>query len=311
MWVARKAFGRFVSAVGVSIFGAVASNAVQMVIASVLVFGDAASGSSRPPFLATGLITGALLGVFAELFARKSRWYARARGRESMDRARRAAARKRRCGASAPEFLLPAALAAGGSGDIGGLPLPALARNSRASCSCSSWSRPGFRERKSRSLATIVVSAGIVAANLLVPVGKVVAILGPFKITQTALFDGVGKALVFEGLVYISKASILPGLRLPGRFGALVAYGFRLLRPDSRVRGRGTSRDPDRGRGWLMLKMWETPQPEHGARESRDRSTRRRPRLSGGRRARLLRSYWVNESLKRLSGAGRYSPACP
>lgn len=79
MWLARKAIGRFVTAVGVSILGAVASNAVQMGIASVLVFGDAVR-LIAPPFLAAGLITGALLGVFAELFAGKSAWYARAMG---------------------------------------------------------------------------------------------------------------------------------------------------------------------------------------------------------------------------------------
>jgi heptaprenyl diphosphate synthase len=78
MWVARKALGSLVSAVGVSILGAVASNAVQIAIASVLVFGDAAR-LIAPPFLATSLVTGMLLGLFAEAFARKSRWYARAR----------------------------------------------------------------------------------------------------------------------------------------------------------------------------------------------------------------------------------------
>ena len=78
MWFARRAFGTHVSAVGVSILGAVASNAVQMGIAGVLVFGEAVR-LIAPPFLATGLVTGALLGVFAELFAARSRWYARAR----------------------------------------------------------------------------------------------------------------------------------------------------------------------------------------------------------------------------------------
>jgi heptaprenyl diphosphate synthase len=78
MWIARKAFGRFVSAVGVSILGAMASNAVQIAIASAVVFGDAAR-LIAPPFLATGLVTGLLLGLFAESFAAKSLWYARAR----------------------------------------------------------------------------------------------------------------------------------------------------------------------------------------------------------------------------------------
>jgi heptaprenyl diphosphate synthase len=79
MWLARKVLGRLVSLVGVSILGAVASNAVQMLIASVLVFGDAVR-LIAPPFLAAGLVTGTLLGLFAERFARDSLWYARARG---------------------------------------------------------------------------------------------------------------------------------------------------------------------------------------------------------------------------------------
>jgi hypothetical protein len=47
---------------------------------SLLVYGVAAVRLMAPPFLATGLITGALLGVFVELFVAESRWYARARG---------------------------------------------------------------------------------------------------------------------------------------------------------------------------------------------------------------------------------------
>jgi heptaprenyl diphosphate synthase len=79
MWAARKVIRGSVSAVGVSMLGAVASNAVQIAIASAVVFGEAAR-LIAPPFLATGLVTGALLGAFAETFAAKSRWYARARG---------------------------------------------------------------------------------------------------------------------------------------------------------------------------------------------------------------------------------------
>jgi heptaprenyl diphosphate synthase len=75
----RKALGSRVSAVGVSILGALASNAVQIAIASVVVFGDAAR-LVAPPFLAVGLVTGALLGFFAESFMSKSLWYARVLG---------------------------------------------------------------------------------------------------------------------------------------------------------------------------------------------------------------------------------------
>lgn len=74
----RKLFGRHVGAVGISVLGAMVSNAVQIVIASALVFGEAAR-LIAPPFLIMGLITGTLLGLFAEAFAKKSLWYERAK----------------------------------------------------------------------------------------------------------------------------------------------------------------------------------------------------------------------------------------
>jgi hypothetical protein len=125
--------------------------------------------------------------------------------------------------------------------------------------------------KKVSPLATILVSAGIVAANLLVPVGRVIAQLGPIKVTESALLDGIGKALVFEGLVYISKASILPGLRLPGRFGSLVASAFvyydRIIEYKGRVRPASLIEDADA----LMLKVWDEPLAEVPA-EARGRA---------------------------------------
>lgn len=77
MWAARKAGGKLISAVGVSVVGAVMSNAVQILIARVVIFGKAAI-LITPLFLGMGLITGTLLGLFAESFIGKSRWYAKA-----------------------------------------------------------------------------------------------------------------------------------------------------------------------------------------------------------------------------------------
>jgi heptaprenyl diphosphate synthase len=75
----RAALGSHVSAVGLSVAGAVSSNAAQVAMASLVVFGDAAR-LIAPPFLGMGLVTGALLGLFAEAFARRSRWYELASG---------------------------------------------------------------------------------------------------------------------------------------------------------------------------------------------------------------------------------------
>ena len=79
MWGARRAGGKFISQIGVSIAGAMVSNAVQILIARFLVFRETA-WLIAPLFLGMGLATGAALGVFAESFARTSLWYARAAG---------------------------------------------------------------------------------------------------------------------------------------------------------------------------------------------------------------------------------------
>jgi hypothetical protein len=111
--------------------------------------------------------------------------------------------------------------------------------------------------KKVSLIATVLVSASIVAANLLVPVGKVLAYLGPMRITETALVDGIGKALIFEGLIYVSKACVLPGLKIPGRFGSLVAASFvyydRIVEYKGKVRPAHLVEDADA----LMLELWD------------------------------------------------------
>lgn len=133
--------------------------------------------------------------------------------------------------------------------------------------------------KKVSLLATVFVSLGIVAANLLVPVGKVLYRLGPLVVTQGALEDGIGKALVFEGLIYISKASVLPGLRLPGRFGSLVASSFvyydRIVEYKGKVRASKLIEDADS----LMLELWD----ESLARGSAGTETAPEARRRGGK----------------------------
>lgn len=115
--------------------------------------------------------------------------------------------------------------------------------------------------KKVSLLATVLVSAGIVAANLLVPVGRVIWQLGAFRVTETALLEGLDKALTFEGLIYISKASIRPGLRLPGRFGFIVSRAFvyydRIVEYKGRIRAAYLFEDIDA----LMLATWEAAVP--------------------------------------------------
>jgi len=92
-----------------------------------------------------------------------------------------------------------------------------------AAASFAAW----LSGRKVSPLAALVVIAGIVGANLLVPVGRLILAWGPLRIHQESLYQGLEKALTFEALVMVSKASLGPSLRLPGRFGSFFAEALR------------------------------------------------------------------------------------
>lgn len=84
-----------------------------------------------------------------------------------------------------------------------------------------------FSGRRLSPATTAIVMAGIVGANLLIPVGRKLASIGPLTVTEIALMDGLRKAVTFEALMFISKACLGSGLRLPGRFGAFFAESLR------------------------------------------------------------------------------------
>jgi heptaprenyl diphosphate synthase len=69
---------RFLSLTGISLAGALASNAVQIVLAITVVYGPAA-GVVAPWYLGLGTFTGWAMGWGATMFARHSRWLGRIR----------------------------------------------------------------------------------------------------------------------------------------------------------------------------------------------------------------------------------------
>ncbi len=66
-------FGRRISLIGVSIFGALGSNMIQLYLSKVFIFGSAVKYIA-PPFLITGFVTSLVLGFFASEFFYRSRW---------------------------------------------------------------------------------------------------------------------------------------------------------------------------------------------------------------------------------------------
>jgi len=80
MYGLRRLLGRDrITFIGLGTAGAMMSNLSQLALAWFFIFRDNVRYIA-PPFLAAGLVTGIALGVFCEVFAGRSRWYAGVRG---------------------------------------------------------------------------------------------------------------------------------------------------------------------------------------------------------------------------------------
>jgi len=76
MYMLRRLLGSGrISFIGIGTTGAMVSNAAQLALARVFIFGNSVRYIA-PPFLAVGLVTGTVLGFFCETFSRRSQWYA-------------------------------------------------------------------------------------------------------------------------------------------------------------------------------------------------------------------------------------------
>ena len=75
MYALRRLLGQRVSFIGVGTLGAMMSNITQMTLAWLFIFGNSARFIA-PYFFAAGLLTGISLGIFCEVFTRRSAWYA-------------------------------------------------------------------------------------------------------------------------------------------------------------------------------------------------------------------------------------------
>jgi heptaprenyl diphosphate synthase len=252
MYIMRHVLGaKRAGLAGIGCAGAMLSNGVQLLLARYFVFG-AGLRFLAPPFLASGLISGAALGLFCETFCRRSQWYAAHAGNVT---GRPVAG----AGADVPAAADAGADAAPGRAARRPREERRLRRRRRWNDFFNSEAlfitglvmtlcfllnpSPLFRipqfvffcflawlsGKKTNFGVTALVMAGIVFCNLLAPYGKVLAAWGPLRVTQGSLLAGLGKAVTVEGLAMLSAACVRPGLRLPGSLGALLAESFRIL----------------------------------------------------------------------------------
>ena len=80
--------------------------------------------------------------------------------------------------------------------------------------------------RNFRLFPNIVLTAGVILANLYPPGGRIYFSLGPFYFTQEAVMLGIKKSLLLIGSVYISRFSVRRELIFPGKTGALLYRTF-------------------------------------------------------------------------------------
>jgi heptaprenyl diphosphate synthase len=75
MFALRRIFGRTrITFVGIGTAGAMVSNAAQLALAQIFILKENMRYIA-PPFLAAGLVTGIALGIFCEVFSRRSQYY--------------------------------------------------------------------------------------------------------------------------------------------------------------------------------------------------------------------------------------------
>jgi heptaprenyl diphosphate synthase len=91
------------------------------------------------------------------------------------------------------------------------------------------WFLAWLSGKKNNPLITILIVLVIVFFNLLVPYGRILYSLGPFRITIGALLAGIHRAATLEALVMLSGAAIRPAIRLPGVFGEILGESFRIF----------------------------------------------------------------------------------
>jgi len=225
MYLLRQLLGKKrLGFAGLGCAGAMASNGVQLVLARFLVFGPALRYLA-PPFLASGFVTGIALGLVCEYFCRKSQWYAYHIRNFTTELHGGRGEKEKSCGIITPcnsvvffFFGLLMALI------FIVTPLPVRAALFLVFCVFAR-----LMGKKINPVITLIIMAGIVFFNLLVPYGKVLAAFGPLRITQGSLLAGLEKAVTLEGLLMLSRACIRSDLRLPGTIGSLLGESLRIL----------------------------------------------------------------------------------
>lgn len=84
MWLCYKSLKPRISFIGISVMGALTSNMAQIILSITFIFGSSA-WRILPLFLGIGLASGVFIGIFAQRFSDKSKWWRRMREEVRME----------------------------------------------------------------------------------------------------------------------------------------------------------------------------------------------------------------------------------
>jgi heptaprenyl diphosphate synthase len=205
------------SYIGISAAGALVSNCSQILTAQLMFFGNAIWVIAAP-MLAAGLVTSVLLGWMANVYVGRSDWYA------SLLAGSGTPSRYRRIFESTGSWRPDARCVPVG---IGLALLPAIFFQKSlvflAVDALLAISLSVSVGRRFKPLPNLLVLVTMVLVHLCQPSGKVLWNFGWITLTEGALQEGLRKALILIGMVYVSQFMTVGKPDLPGKLGKLLA----------------------------------------------------------------------------------------
>ncbi len=217
------------SFIGISIVGAVFSNAAQVVLSILIVFGSNAS-YIIPYFFTMGLISGTAMGIFANWFSVKSEWYQAMINKQLLKIPEKQNLNNKNTLRKKSKDYIATFLHPQIRFFIGLLLLIPLFFQEVLILKLIHVLTLGILCKLSGKRIYYIYFLNlliwITIFQLLSPFGKVLVDLKIITITKGALFSGFNKSLLLIGLVFTSLFSVSPGLKFPGRLGGVLAEMF-------------------------------------------------------------------------------------
>lgn len=221
MYSMKNLLGKSVSYVGISIAGAFVSNGMQLLIALFFIFGKSALYIVPLLFL-TGLITAVFLGVFVNKFTEDSIWYKNIIegtynfSLKNFSNEKNEYTRSNYLRLASGLFLFLLLLFT---------PLLSI----KAIIFGVGLLFCAVDRQRIKFTHLFFVFFSIIIFNLFPPFGKVLFTVFNFAVTNQAILRGIEKAVLLEGMVYLSKWMLRVKFNFHSKFGNVITESFAVF----------------------------------------------------------------------------------